>query len=225
MHRLRLPRWAIERGRRLNAFAGLSSRTALVNIDMQSAFVAEGEVFGNHHARDIVPNVNALARAMRAIGAPVIWTRQTYAIEGPGAEPGWRYDLSDPQVARATAALTEGSPGHALYPAMEVAPQDVVLDKHRFGAFSCPVRRLPETLERLGAEMIVISGTLTNVCCESTAREAYMAGFKVIVVSDATAAVTEAEQNAALMNLRLNFADVKRTREVIALIRGAQLSS
>jgi nicotinamidase-related amidase len=73
-------------------------------------------------------------------------------------------------------------------------------------------------LERLGVEMLVVTGTLTNVCVESTAREANMAGYKVIVVADATAAATDAEHNAALLNLRLNFADVRRTGEVLRMI-------
>ena len=73
--------------------------------------------------------------------------------------------------------------------------------------------------------MIVITGTLTNCCCESTAREANMAGYKVIVVSDATAAVTDAEHNAALLNLRLNFADVRRTKAVLGMIEACRPSS
>jgi len=54
--------------------------------------------------------------------------------------------------------------------------------------------------------MLIITGTLTNVCCESSARDAYMLGYKVLFASDATAAVSDAEHNAALTNLRLNFA-------------------
>ena len=86
MHTVRLPRWAVQRGVGLNDFPALiPGHTALVNIDMQNVFVAEGHVFGNHHARHIVGRVNALSQAMRAIGAPVIWTRQTHTAEGVGA--------------------------------------------------------------------------------------------------------------------------------------------
>ncbi|HEY1751684.1 MAG TPA: cysteine hydrolase [Caulobacteraceae bacterium] len=219
MHRIRLPRWAVERGRALNDFPALEAgRTVLVNIDMQAAFVAEGEIYGNRHARDIVPNVNALSRGMRAAGAPVIWTRQTHTHSGPAAPPAWQYDETRPGVAEGVAALQAGAPGHGLYRELEVAPGDLVLDKHRYGAFACPLRALPEALERLDAGLIVIAGTLTNCCCETTAREANMAGYKVIVVADATAAVTDAEHNAALLNVRINFADVRRTREVLAMI-------
>jgi nicotinamidase-related amidase len=220
MHRTRLPRWAVVRGAVLNAFPELAlGRTALINIDLQNAFLAEGQVFGNRHARDIVPNVNALSGAARDAGAPVIWTRQTYSSQPPLAPADWQYDPAKPGVAAAMAALQVGADGHALYPGVNAAPEDLVIDKHRYGAFSCPAGALSRTLERLGVAMLIVTGTLTNVCVESTAREANMAGYKVIVVSDASASTTDAEHNASLMNLRLNFADVRRTREVVTMIR------
>ena len=214
-----MPGWARTRGAALNDFAALTpGRTALVNIDMQNVFLAEDQVFGNAHARVIVPHVNALSQAMRGAGAPVIWTRQTHTFEAPYAPADWQYDEAKPSVAEAVAALRAGTVGHALHPAVAALPTDLVVDKYRYGAFSCPACALPMTLERLGVETLVVTGTLTNVCVESTAREANMAGYKVIVVADATAAVTDAEHNAALLNLRLNFADVRRTREVLRMI-------
>ena len=220
-HRGQLPDWAVERGRGLNDFPRLlPGRTALVVIDMQLAFIGEGEVFGNAHARDIIGPVNALARAARGAGCPVIWTRQTVSDEPPLAMPTWQYDLSDPHVARAVAALRAGTGAHDLHPAMEVGADDLVLDKYRYGALMCPARALPAALERLGVEMLVLAGTLTNVCVESTARDANMAGWRVIVASDACATVTDAEHNAALLNLRLNFADVKDVAELTAMFAG-----
>ena len=104
MHRVRLPRWVVERGATLNSFPEFApGRTALVNIDMQSVFLDEAQVYGNRHARDIVPKVNARSRAMRSIGAPVIWTRQTHTFDGPCAPASWRYALE----ARATGLCDE----------------------------------------------------------------------------------------------------------------------
>jgi nicotinamidase-related amidase len=221
MHKIELPKWADARGRALNYFPALEAgRTALVNIDMQNAFVAEDQIYGNAHAREIVEVVNALSAAMRAAGAPVIWTRQTYTGDPPFAPPAWHYDLSDANVAAGVAALAADAPGHELYPAMQVAPDDIVIDKYRYGAFSCPAGRLDAVLRARGIAMLVIAGTLTNVCCESTAREAYMRGYKAIAVADAMAAITDEEHNAALLNLRLNFADVRRTADVLRMIRG-----
>mgnify|MGYP002721792279 FL=1 len=70
-------------------------------------------------------------------------------------------------------------------------------------------------------ETLLLTGTLTNVCVESTAREANMRSWKVIVVSDACAAATDEEHNAALMNLRLNFADVRGSAEVLEMLSEA----
>lgn len=222
MHLLNLPGWAIERGRALNDFPALSpGRTVLINIDMQNVFVAEGEVFASAHARDIVPAVNRLAAAMRARGWPVIWTRTTHTAEGPCASPIWQYDSDDPAMAAGVAALQAGAAGHELYPLMNLAERDIVIDKYRYGAFACPVGQLARTLKILDAEMVIVTGTTTNCCCETTAREANMAGYKVIVVSDATAALTDAEHNAALLNLRVNFADVRRAEEVLGMIAAA----
>jgi nicotinamidase-related amidase len=214
----------VERGRGLNDFPALTAagRTALVNIDMQNAFVADGGAFAGPHARDIIGVVNALSAAMRLIGAPVIWTRATHAAEGPFASPAWQYDLSRPEIAAGVAALQAGAAGHALHPAMEVAPGDTVIDKYRYGAFSCPAGRLAKALEEVGAEMVVITGVATNCCCETTAREANMAGYKVIFAADATASLTDEEHNAALLNLRLNFADVRSTAELLAMARAVQ---
>jgi nicotinamidase-related amidase len=218
MHRIEIPEWVEARGRALNHFPTLEAgRTALVNIDMQSAFVAEDQIFGNAHARDIVSAVNSLSAAMRAAGAPVIWTRQTHTFDPPFAPPAWHYDASNPVVAAGMAALAWDAAGHELYPGAQVAPDDVVIDKYRYGAFSCPAGRLDNVLRARGITMLIITGTLTNVCCESTAREAYMAGYKIIAVADAMAAATDEEHNAALLNLRLNFVDVRLTDEVLSL--------
>jgi nicotinamidase-related amidase len=222
MHITHLPDWAIARGAALNSFSAIApGKTALVNIDMQSVFLAEDQIYGNAHARDIVGPVNALSAAMRAAGGAVIWTRQTHTHDGPCAPPAWQYDASIPSVAAGMAALQAGEPSQDLYPAMDVGEGDLIIDKYRYGALSCPAGNLRRALDAVGAEMVVMTGTLTNCCCESTAREANLAGFKVIVVSDATATLTDEEHNAALLNLRLNFADVRTTDEVLAMIGAA----
>ncbi|MCB5425093.1 cysteine hydrolase [Altererythrobacter sp. CC-YST694] len=219
MHEVVLPEWAVERGKWLNSFGEIDpARTALVIVDMQGAFVAQGEIFGNPHAEAIIPNVNRLAGAMRTAGGAVIWTRQTVSGEAPLAMAPWQYDPTDERVREAMDALTPGAPSHDLHPEMERFHTDLVLDKYRYSAFACPSGALEATLRQRGIEMLVVAGTLTNVCCESTARDAYMRGFKVIFLSDATATVCGEEHNAALLSLRLHFADVRDTAAVISML-------
>ena len=219
MHDVCLPDWAMERGKYLNCFDRIDpSRAALVIVDMQRVFMVPEEAFGNPHAMAIIPAVNRLAGAMRDAGGTVIWTRQTVSDEAPLAMAPWQYDRSDPLVRAAMDAMIPGAPGHAIHPAMDVGANDLVLDKYRYSAFACPNAALETALRARGVAMLLIAGTLTNICCESTARDAYMRGYKVMILSDATAAVTDAEQNAALLNLRISFADVRSSADVIAML-------
>lgn len=219
MHEVALPEWAVERGKWLNTFGEIDpARSALVIVDMQRAFVGEGEVFGNPYAHAIIPQVNALAAAMRAAGGQVIWTRQTVSDTPPLAMAPWQYDPADAKVRAAMEALSAGSAGHELHPEMEAFSGDLVIDKYRYSAFACPDAALERALGAFQPELLLIAGTLTNVCCESIARDAYMLGFKVIFLSDATAAKCDEEHNAALLNLRLHFADVRTSADVISLL-------
>ncbi len=223
MHRIDLPGWAVERGRRMNCFARIDpARTALVAIDLQNAFTRPDQVFGNPHACDIIPAVNRLAAAQRKAGGTVVWTRQTISREPPAAYPSWHYDETDPFVARALAALMAGAEGHALHAELEVAPTDLIVDKYRYSAFIRHGSDLDERLRARGVDTLLIAGTLTNVCCESTARDAYMLGYRVLFAADATAAVTDVEHNAALLNLALNFADVRDTATLLAMLEAAR---
>jgi len=219
MHQLNLPDWAIERGRAMNYFPRIEpSRTALIALDLQNAFMEQGQIFGNRHAREIVPNVNRLARTLRSAGGQVIWSRQTVSHVAPFACPAWQLDTGNPIVQAAIEALTEGNPGHRLHQDVAVEDADIVLNKYRYSAFIRHSSDIEETLSTHDIDTLIIAGTLTNVCCESSARDAYMLGYRVLFASDATAAVTDAEHNAALLNLALNFADVRSTEDLVALI-------
>ena len=218
-HRISLPGWAVERGRRYNHVRSIDpARTALVAIDMQNVFMSPGEVFANPNARDILPAVNQAAAAVRAAGGTIVWTRQTVSSEPPLAMPAWQYDLSIPGVARAVATMTAGTRSHAIHDAMDVAPGDLVIDKYRYGAFTCPAGALGTALAARGIDTLVIAGTLTNCCCDSTARDGNMLGYRILFLSDATATLTDEEHNAALLCLCLNFADVRTVEELLLLL-------
>ncbi|MXO65022.1 cysteine hydrolase [Altericroceibacterium endophyticum] len=219
MHVTSIPDWAIARGRAMNHFEEIRpARSALVVIDMQRVFMDADQPFGNVHAMDIITPVNTLADAMRAAGGRVIWTRETVSDDPKLAMPEWQYDLSDPVIAAAVNTMRAGTAAHAIHPAMNVAATDITLDKYRYSAFACPAAALETTLSEGDFDMVIIAGTLTNVCCDSTARDANMRGYKVIAASDAMATLSDEEHNAALLNLRLNFADVKSVSEIIALL-------
>src|ERR1700722_15798230 len=112
------------------------ARTALIVVDMQNGFMLPGVAFSEiPEAREIVPNVNRLAAALRAAGGTVVWIVTTYE---PAVDKEWStyYRLSTPASgAKRSAALTKGAKGHEIWSTLEVKPGDPIVEKKRFSAF------------------------------------------------------------------------------------------
>jgi ureidoacrylate peracid hydrolase len=115
--------------------------------------------------------------------------------------------------------MTEGAPGHALWPALDVRPEDERVKKHRFSAFIQGSSDLPARLRARGFDTVLIGGTVTNVCCESSARDAMMTNFRTVMVADCNAANSDAEHNASLANFWNIFGDVMTADHVIDRLR------
>jgi ureidoacrylate peracid hydrolase len=207
-----------------HSFADLDPRrTALVVIDLQHAFMNDAVGFAVvPAARDIVPAVNRLAEALRTAGGGVFWVRMTHDMRCLD-EWSVAYELPTPEFReKRIAALAEGSPGHALWPALEVRPEDEIVQKHRYSAFMPGTSELPERLRARGFDTVLITGTVTNVCCESSARDANMTNFRTIMVSDGNAAATQEEHDASLAAFYNSFGDVMDTAMVIDCLARAR---
>lgn len=224
MHPNELPAEIVARLRnrrgKLHLFDELEAqRTALAVIDMQHAFVAPGAPSAVATAAQIVPNINRLAAALRAAGGTIAWVQATYTREGPGYWPLFFDYMVTPELSsRILGALTEGAPGHALWAELDVKPQDLRVRKNRYSAFFPGACELPQRLRERGVDTVLVAGTMTNVCCEASARDAMMDGFKTVVVSDANAARSDAEHIASLATILQFFGDVRTTDEVLALL-------
>jgi ureidoacrylate peracid hydrolase len=211
----------------LHPFADLDpTRTALVVIDLQNAFMDErvGHAVCPM-ARDIVPNVNRLATAVRSTGGGVFWIKNTH---DDACLTSWSvlHDMSTPEGRRRRiAAMSADTEGHALWPALEVAPEDEIVRKFRFSAFLPGASDLPDRLRARGFDTVLITGTVTNVCCESSARDAMMTNFKTIMITDANAAANMEEHQASLRAFYLTFGDVMDTDFVIARLQRASLKA
>ena len=203
-----------QRGR-LNRYDRLlGPKTALVVIDLQNAFMLPGMPVEVPAAREIVPNVNKLAAATRAAGGKVVWVKMNLE----GQSEAWRV-FFDGDPRRATLAeLTPGARGFALHADLDVRPEDAIAVKRRFSAFIQGSSDIDRHLRELGIDTVVIVGTLTNVCCESSARDAMMLNYRVVFVSDANAALSDADHNATLASIIRVFGDVATTDEAIALL-------
>jgi ureidoacrylate peracid hydrolase len=97
----------------------------------------------------------------------------------------------------------------------------LVVPKYRLSAFLPGASTLPVALRTRGIDTVLIAGCMTNVCCDTSARDAVMTDFRTIMVSDANAARSDAAHLAALTTFLESFGDVRRGDEVLAMIRGA----
>jgi len=224
MHTLSIPQSVVDRvvarrGREHVHDVLDPARTALVVVDMQNAFMLPGVAHALcPMAEKIVPNINRLAQAVRMTGGTVIWIKTTFKDD---ALKNWStyFEMVKPeQGARRVAALTAGSKGHELWSALDVRADDLIVEKNRFSAFIQGSSNLAEVLRARGLDTVLITGTVTNVCCESTARDAMMLNFKTIMVTDGNAAVTDEDHNASLCAFYLTFGDVMPTDMLVTCL-------
>jgi ureidoacrylate peracid hydrolase len=122
------------------------------------------------------------------------------------------------KVAKRIESMSEGTVGHQVYPELEMKPTDMTVQKWRFSAFLPESSDLAVRLRAGGYDTVLIVGTMTNVCCESSARDAMMMNFHTIMVSDANAAATDEEHNASLINFYVTFGDVMDTDFLIGCL-------
>src|SRR5215472_3228151 len=214
----------IQRRGTAHSFADLDpTRTALIVIDLQHAFMNDAVGFSAvPAARDIVPAVNRLAAAVRETGGGVFWIKMTHD-ERCLSEWSVAYELPTPEYRdKRIAALSEGTLGHELWPELEVRPEDEIVKKFRYSAFMPGTSALSDRLRARDIDTVLITGTVTNVCCECSARDANMTNFRTIMVSDGNAANSEEEHQASLTAFYNVFGDVMDTDMVIASLQRGQ---
>ena len=220
MHKISIPDYILQgvRLRRgtLHPFDKLTgAASALVVIDLQNAFMLSGMPAEGPYAREIVPNVNRLAAAVRAAGGTVVWVKMTVQDETERWSVYFDHLMSPERRGRLLETLARGTHGHALHADLNVEPADLTIEKKRYSAFIQGSSDLDGILRKLGIDTVIVAGTLTNVCCESTARDAMMLNYKTVLVSDANATRTDEEHNATLASILQVFGDVLSTDEVI----------
>jgi len=194
-------------------------RTAHIVVDLQNGFMERGAPVEVPVAREIVPNVNSISAAVRRCGGANVFLRMTVDPDSQASWSNWFAYMHTPQSSAAiTTAFARDAHHWQLWPTLEVAESDSVIEKTRFGAFVPGASRLHELLQSRAIDTLIITGTLTNCCCESTARDAMQMNYKVIFVSDATAALTDVAHTATLENMAILFADVMTTGEVLTAV-------
>jgi nicotinamidase-related amidase len=207
------PKW-LEEIKRYNTHSmTLRKRKAcLLVIDMQNEFLAaDGAVFF-HYGEAIVPNIKRLLDAFRKASLPVIFTGHVHedpAVDG-GMTAQWWPDIKKGK------SLIKGTRGVEIFGALKPRKTERIIWKHRYSAFYNTDLEL--VLRGLEVTDLVITGVLTNCCCESTARDGFFRDFRVFFLADATATSEPEFHVASLKNLAYAFAYVTTTEAVLARV-------
>jgi isochorismate hydrolase len=191
--------YANPRKNRLQPFR--MNKAALLLLDMQEyfldpeshAFVPSGEV--------ILPNLNRAIRAFRQAERPVLATRHANSRENAGRMDSWWSEL-----------LTEDHPRGGLHPDLEIEPERIIW-KTQYDAFH--QSELEKHLSRADVEQLVIGGVLTHLCCETTARSAFVRGYEVFFLIDGTATYSEEYHTGTLRNLGHGFAVLTTVKHLL----------
>lgn len=221
---LETPDWIAERivrrmGRRYVSERIDLRRTAFVVVDLQKYYTQPGFMAECPAARDTFPAVNALAQTVRAANGHVVWVKTS----ADGADDYWhhyhRRMLNSQASARRLRELASDGPGYAFPSELDVQEGDVQVVKRCYSAFAPGSSDLDQVLRARNVDTVMIGGTLTNACCETTARDAMMRNYTTIMVEDTLSALSEQEHVNTLHNWLLHFGDVFSVEEIISRTR------
>jgi ureidoacrylate peracid hydrolase len=176
------------------------AKSALLVIDMQEFFLDPASPSFTCGGLAILPNVRRLIDSFRLAKRPVIYTRHVHHPDHiDSGIMGWWWK----------GMCVEGTPESEVHHEIAPLPSEKVVIKHRYSAFYNT--DLETVLRVQGIEQLVITGVMSNMCCESTARDAYFRDYRVFFLADATGSITEDMQLATLLNVAFGFAYVTTT--------------
>jgi nicotinamidase-related amidase len=180
------------------------SKSALLVIDMQKFFLDPESPTFTCGGLAIIDNLKSLIDAYRRKGLPVIFTCHVHDPKGidAGIMKWWWEGM-----------CIENSPESKVIDEIAPREEEKIIYKHRYSAFYNT--DLETYLRGLKVEDLVVTGIMTNMCCESTARDAYYRDYRVFFLADATGSINEEMHIASLLNLALGFAYVTHTQEIL----------
>ena len=176
-------------------------QSALLVVDMQEYF--------RPMAGEILPRLTELIATCHLMGVPVIYTQHSHqdsSRDGGMLAQWWG------QV------ILAGSFDAQLMPEIAPLAEDKLVPKNRYSAFY--KTDLEEHLHKLGVTDLLIGGVMTNLCCETTARDAFVRDYRVFFLADGTATATQDFQRASLTNLAFGFAYLVTCDQIIRLLVG-----
>ena len=195
-----------------------ASKTALVVIDMQNTFCEPNSPAEVPQSRDIVDPINKFAKSLRDKGGQVIWV--LHANSQVGNKSDWELFfnnvVADEVKSRTIASLSPDK--QKVWKDLTVDQRDITVIKNRYSALISGSSSLERVLRNLGIDTILIAGTKTNICCESTARDGMMLDFKIVMVEDCCAALSDDEHQATLESIIQQFGDVRTSESILEIL-------
>ena len=183
-------------------------KAALLVIDMQKFFLNPKSPTFTCGGLAILPHVKLLVEAFRKANRPVIYTCHVHHPDRIDAGiMGWWWE----------GMCVEGSPESEVHDDIAPLSHEKVIFKHRYSSFYNT--DLETILRCLKIEDLVISGIMTNMCCESTARDAYYRDYRIFFLADGTGSINEEMHLASLLNLAFGFAYIATTESVLQQIQ------
>jgi ureidoacrylate peracid hydrolase len=195
------------------------AHTALVVIDMQGTFCAPGSPAEVPASRQIIEPINKLTAELRKLGVPVIWVLHSNSRVGGKSDWELFFNTIVADEIREKTLESLAAAKQSVWSGLVTAPNDHTVLKNRYSALIQGASSLERMLRGMGIDTVLVAGTKTNVCCESTARDAMMLDFKVVIVEDCCAALSDDEHRGALENIIQQFGDVMTADEVLARLR------
>jgi len=191
-------------------------RTALLVIDMQNDFIKEGAILEVPKIRSQIPKIKRLIETCRELGVPVIYTKQVYR-----ADSKVKPLILEMLPLLEKEGLRDGTEGAEIYGDIEPKPEDIIVRKMGFSAFyNTDLESILRNIKgRRNVDTLIICGTVTNICCESTARDAFERDYKVAFGSDITSAWTDEFQTLTLKNIEYAFGRVMTCDEIINALK------
>jgi ureidoacrylate peracid hydrolase len=194
------------------------AKTALLVVDMQNFYVGEiPSVLG------IIPNINRIAARLRELGGLVVWLGMTAGAGGTSRWPVYHDNFFTPaRGANHRDQLSPESTGHEFHRDLDMHEGDEIVYKSRFSAFIQGASNIQDMLKPRGIENLIVTGTATNMCCDTTARDAMMLDYRVVMVADANGARYDDDHMAGLTSFYQSFGDVRSTEEVLRDLLGGK---
>lgn len=191
-------------------------KSVLLVIDMQNDFLLPGGVLEIPQARSLIPKVKQLIQCCRELNVPVVYTMHNH-------NPYINLNVLETKMLPVLieSGLRRGSEGAKIYDEIAPLPGDVIIEKKRFSAFYNTELEL--VLRNIKGEQrvdtIIISGVATNICCESTARDAFFRDYKVVFGSNLNATFNEEDHLATLRNMENIFGRVMSFEEIMTSLK------